>query len=258
MTTQASPTPTGNRNFARAVAKIRSVTGTDDRTATALAAALDEAGILANPDRNPLVVLRRTASGQWSSEPRTDLETQALAWDASLGRAAWLAEKIRTEMGGELAARTGLMGVRTDTERVLISAQITHNEQWAGWCRYLGITQVAPGSPEHAYVGHGHRDGVGVSILAYDAPATEARTAAAATMPYRYGGAVYDLALPLQDASGEIWDYQQLRADGMPLLSRRDDPKGGRCSLSGVDAQYGPLSTARDAAPAAAKAGEVA
>ncbi|MFD8970492.1 BN159_2729 family protein [Streptomyces sp. NPDC059568] len=251
MITQANPTPPaererGNRTIPRAIATIREITGTDDRTATVLAVALDEAGILANPSRNSLVVLRRASSGEWTAEPRTDLETQALAWDAALGRAARLAEQIRTEQGGERAPSTGLLSVRADREKVLVSAQILDTAQWSGWCRYLGITQQEPGSPAHAHIGSGHRDGVAVSIVAYDAPATEARTVAAATMPYRYGGDVYDLALPLRDQVGAIWDYRALRTDGMPLLARRDDPTGARCPLSGVDTQYGPLSTVRD------------
>ncbi|MFE7128906.1 BN159_2729 family protein [Streptomyces sp. NPDC057617] len=260
MNTQANPIPTaererGNRTIPRAIATIREVTGTDDRTATMLATALNEAGILADSSRNSLIVLRRSSSGQWTDEPRTDLETQALAWDAALGRAARLAEQIRTEQGGERAAGTGLLSVRTERERVLVSVQVTDITQWAGWCRYLGITQEEPGSPAHAYIGAGHRDGVAVSVVAYDAPATEARTVAAATMPYRYGGAVYDLALPLRDTEGAVWDYRQIRTDGMPLLSRRDDPTGARCSLGHVVQYAGPLTAVRDEAPVSAAGG---
>ncbi|WP_052744628.1 BN159_2729 family protein [Streptomyces odonnellii] len=260
MNTQANPTPPsergrGNRTIPRAIAKIREITGTDDRTATTLAVALDEAGILANPRRNSLIVLRRTSGGQWTDEPRTELEAQALAWDAALGRAARLAEQIRTEMGGEHAVGTGLLDVRTSRERVLVSAQITSVAQWAGWCRYLGITEEEPGSPEYAYIGSGHRGGVGVSVVAYDAPQTEARTVAAATMPFRYGGGVFDLALPLRDQKGGIWDYRQLRTDGMPLLSRRDDPTYARCSLARVVEFVGPLTAVRDEVPVSAAGG---
>jgi hypothetical protein len=246
--TQASPTEPTRTDplFPRAVTVIRAATGASHSSAVSLATALGRAGILAQSAG--AIVLRRGSAGQWTTEPRTDLETQALEWDAALGRAARLAEQIRTEVGGELAARTGLMTVRADAERVLVTAQITHTGQWAGWCRYLGITSASPGSPEHAYIGRGYRNGVGVTVIAYDAPATEARTAAAATMPHRYGGYVLDLALPLRDAHGEVWDYRELRADGMPLLTRRDDPTGGRCTLAGVDAQVGPLDNVRSEA----------
>jgi hypothetical protein len=168
-----------------------------------------------------------------------------MRWDASCGRAARLAEAIRTECG----EGRGLLRVQAQQDRVLVTVQVTDTAQWGAWSRYLGITEIAPGSPEHAYVGRGHRDGVAVSVVAYDGPSTASRQSAAAAMPHRHNGVVYDLALPLRDSQGDVWDYAATRADGMPLLVQRGVETQIRCSLANVLEYVGPLTTVREPLP---------
>ncbi|MFJ4009406.1 BN159_2729 family protein [Streptomyces sp. NPDC090026] len=230
-----------NKNLPAAADLIVSTIGCSRSYAETLAHALNKAGLLVDPERTHGIVLHRRATGGWSRTPRTELETQALAWDRSCRRAADVAARIEKECRG---AGSGLLGVRLDGDRILVSAQITDTQQLAEWRAYLGITSDDVQPLEYVDVEQGHRDGVAVGLTAYDAREAAAR-AAAATMPYRHGGVVYDLAIPHEDAQGDVWDYVGLREDGTPLLTMRGAAE--RCSLPNVVEYVGPLSPRRDA-----------
>ncbi|GGJ81665.1 hypothetical protein GCM10011583_11430 [Streptomyces camponoticapitis] len=242
-----------NKNIPHVIATIREVTGFTPDAANALAQALNKAGLLADRFATAGIVLRKhSATGTWTRQataavrPVTELEQQTAAWDASCARATVLAEKIEREC----AEGTGLMSVRTDGDRLLVSVQVTEAGQWASWRTYLGITVDVPQTLPYAYCGEGHRDGVSVSVLAYDAPQVEARFTAAARMPYRHGGQLYDLALPQRDSSGAVWDFHSTRTDGMPMLSMRGvDPSAAPVPLSNVVYHVGPLVAVREQLP---------
>ncbi|MGW6459352.1 BN159_2729 family protein [Streptomyces sp. NPDC055078] len=236
-----------NRNLPQVIKTVRETVGCSEAYAVQVAHALDRAQLVVDPERSYGVLLRREPSGGWSTQSRTERQTQAAAWAAACSRAAALAEQIRAECGPD----SGLMSVRSDGAQVLVTVQVTAAEQWGQWRQYLGITAEPERKPlPYAYVGSGHRAGVAVSVVAYDAPQVEARTTAAARMPYRHGGIVYDLALPQQDMDGDVWDYAECRADGMPLLTMRG-ASGERCSLAHIVDYVGPLAAVRaSSAPA--------
>ncbi|TXL91632.1 BN159_2729 family protein [Streptomyces sp. IB2014 016-6] len=242
-----------NKNIPSVRDMIRAYTGCTPEAANATTMALNKAGLLFDPFWVEGVVLRKdTATETWTREPMsnarvlTELEQQTAAWDASCARATVLAEKIRTEC----AEGSGLLRVRADGDRVLVSVQATEAGHWAQWRTYLGITEDLPQTLSYAYCGEGHRDGVAVSVVAYDGPQVEERVTAAATMPYRHGGQVYDLALPQQDSTDRVWNFHSTRTDGMPMLSMRGvDRSNATVPLANVVHHVGPLTAVREQLP---------
>ncbi|MFE0036786.1 BN159_2729 family protein [Streptomyces sp. NPDC059015] len=232
-----------NKNLPQTIQTIRESVGLTEPEASRLAHELNRSGLLVDPERSYGVVLGRRPEGGWARVPKTELELQAAAWDASCRRAAALADTVRAECPPE----SGLLSVEADGDRVRAVVHVTAADQWGQWRRYLGITTEETQPLEYAYVGSGHRDGVAVSVVAYDAPEIEARTAAAAAMPFQHGGTVYDLALPLRDAQGEVWDHAGQNNDGMPLLRMRGGAE--RCSLANVVEYVGPLTAVCDDQP---------
>lgn len=252
-----------NRNLPHAVRVIRTILASaSDDPATAIAHALNDAGLLVDAERSYGTVLHRTPAGGWSREPQpqplpkrelTDLEKQALAWDASCERAQLVAAAIQQHAGKHPAFQS----IRTDGDRVLVALQITSPAQWAEWRRYFGIRHDAERPMPYAVGGEGYRDGVRVSVMAYDVPQVQARAAQSAKRPFLLDGIVYDLALPQRDAHGNVWYFQgeQRPDDGMPLLSTDGRPE--RCSLRNVVDHVGPLTAVRTpVTPVAAKGGE--
>lgn len=254
-----------NKSFPHAVRVIRAAlaSGGNDPAAT-IARALNEVRLLVDPERSYGTVLHRTSAGGWSREPQaqqhperelTDLEQQAVAWDQSCERAQLVAAAIQKQAGRHPAFQS----VRTDGDRVLVALQITGQAQWAEWRRYFGITHDAERPLPHAVGGEGFRDGVRVSVLAYDVPQVRARAAQKAKRPFVLDGVVYDLALPQRDSSGDVWYFQgdQRPDDGMPLLSIDGRPE--RCSLANIVELAGPLLPVRmPVTPVTAKDGETA
>ncbi|WP_051905957.1 MULTISPECIES: BN159_2729 family protein [Streptomyces] len=249
-----------NKNLPHAVRVIRAAlasTGSDP--AAAIAHALNDARLLVDPERSFGRVLYRTPAGGWSDRPQpkaelTDLEQQALAWDESCERARQVAAAIEAQIG----QHREFQNVQVDKDRVLVALHITDQAQWAQWRQYFGITHAQEQSLPYAVAGDGYRDGVRVSVVAYDLPQVQARAARSAKRPFQLGGVVYDLALPQQDSEGDIWFFQGQRSDdGMPMLSVDGRPE--RCSLANIVTQVGPLTPVTDVAtPVTAQGGEVA
>ncbi|MEV0090386.1 BN159_2729 family protein [Streptomyces sp. NPDC050738] len=225
-----------NKNFPNAVRIIReALASSGSDPSAAIAHALDEGRMLVNPERSFGVVLKRNPAGRLTrigQEP-TMLEQQAHAWDISCARAQALADQIRQEC----PEGNGLIRALRDGSAVTVVVQVTTSEQWAEWCAYLCIEREGVGSPEYAYIGRGHRDGVEVTLTAYDAPVVLAQATAAAEIPYVHHGFVYDLALPQRDNTGRIWDVSGALDDGMPMLSLRGHDI--RCALDNIVTQLG-------------------
>ncbi|MFI9824467.1 BN159_2729 family protein [Streptomyces sp. NPDC052013] len=251
-----------NKNLPHAVKVIREAIGSSGSDpAAAIAHALNRAGLLVDPQRSG-IVLRRTPAGDWASqperapepEPMTELERQARAWDRSCERARKVAAAIQAHIG----EHPEFQHVQVDGDRVLVALHITDQAQWAGWRRYFGITHDGERPLPYAVCGEGYRDGVRVSVVAYDLPEVRARAARNAGRPFQLGGIVYDLALPQRDSAGDVWYFQGERSsDGMPLLSLDGRPE--RCTLRNIVALVGPLTPVRTTAtPVTAKVGEVA
>ncbi|MEV0446088.1 BN159_2729 family protein [Streptomyces spectabilis] len=244
-----------NKNLSQATKLIRETLGCSEVYATTLAHALDRARFLVDPERSYGVVLHRSSAGGWSREPQpqmTDLERQARAWDQTCERARHVASVIEQHIG----ERPEFQSIRTDGDRVLVALHITDQGQWAQWRAYFGITHDGEHPLPYAVCGEGRRDGVGVSVVAYDVPQVRARAGEVAARPFRLGGLVYDLALPQRDAQGGVWFFQGQRAeDGMPLLSLDGRPE--RCSLANVVGSAGPLTPVRTTStPVTAGGGE--
>ncbi|MEU3096589.1 BN159_2729 family protein [Streptomyces sp. NPDC006967] len=251
-----------NKNLPHAIQAIREVlaSGGDD-PATAIAHALDKAGLLTGIGRTQGLVLRRKPAGGWTQqtaqpEPTpdpqlTDLEQQAIAWDQSCQRARNVAAAIHAQIG----EHPEFQGVQSDGDHVLVSLQITEQSRWAGWRTHFGIRHDGERPLPYAVCGEGYRDGVRVSVMAYDLPEARARAVKAAKRPFQLDGDVYDLARPQRDAGGEVWYWQGERApDGMPLLSQDGRPE--RCRLDGVVAEAGPLIALTPSAAAVAESGD--
>ncbi|MET9335348.1 BN159_2729 family protein [Streptomyces cellulosae] len=204
----------------------------------------------------------------------TELERQALAWDAARERARSVALTIEREVGTHPDVRT----VRADGDTVHVLLQLEPPyARWPGWCAYFSITAAAECTAPHILAGEGSRDGVRVTAAVQPLPSgpdgepeeehargadtggadtgVEGTPEAAAAhpdgepspdgpagpmRPFLFGGTAYDLALPYRDAHGETWYFQGHRAyDGMPLMSLDGRPE--RCSLAHVAEYAGPL-----------------
>ncbi|MET9729625.1 BN159_2729 family protein [Streptomyces sp. NPDC006458] len=192
------------------------------------------------PERLSATLLRRTPDGGWSREhPQTELtelEQQALAWDASCERARQAAASIERAIG----EHADLQNIQIDGDRILVSLHITDQSRWAEWRRYFGIRHDQERPLPYMVGGQGFRDGVRVSVLAYHLPQARALAQEVAREPFEFEGIVYDLARPQQDAKGDVWFYQGERtADGMPLLSLDGRPE--RCTLANIARLSGPL-----------------
>lgn len=165
----------------------------------------------------------------------TELERQALAWDAARERARSVARAIESEVGTHPDVRS--VSVDGDTVRVLLSLAPPFS-RWAGWREYLGITVVGGAAGSRTLAGEGRRDGVRVTALVRQTGLV--RQAGGQERSFRLGDTTYDLALPYRDAHGETWYFQGRRApDGMPLMSL--DGRTERCSLVNVAQYAGPL-----------------
>ncbi|MFC8348999.1 BN159_2729 family protein [Streptomyces sp. NPDC057280] len=237
-----------NSNLTHAAGVIRAVLGSvPPEQAAAVAHALDCARLLVDPRRPPGALLYRTPGGGWSRFPRplTELERKALDWDAACARARQVAQVI----GRHLAGHLNPTDIRVDGDRVRVVLRVDGPTQWTRWRAYFGITIVGEGTRPHTVIGEGMRDGVRMTVVAHGAAATLPSAAPTApTRPFRMGDRVYDLALPLRDAHGDVWYFQGCRRqDGMPLMSVDGRPE--RCSLANVAAHLGPLTPVRAVPP---------
>ncbi|MER6208208.1 BN159_2729 family protein [Streptomyces sp. NPDC001073] len=245
-----------NGNVLHAARVIRTVLATvRSEQAAAVAHALDSASLLVDPERSFGVVLYRTPDGSWSrtARPVTELERQAMTWDASCERARHVARSIARQ----LDAHPGPHSVRAEGDRVRVLLRVDGPAQWARWRAYFGIAIVGERSEPHTLMGEGEREGVRVTVVALSAPtASPESTTGAAPRLFRIGETLYDLALPMRDGQGGIWYFEgRRRGDGMPLMALDGRPE--RCSLVNVAAYLGPMSPVlpddgTDTAPTAA------
>ncbi|MFG2144107.1 BN159_2729 family protein [Streptomyces sp. NPDC048696] len=216
---------------------------------------VEQAMTQASPERAPdneppeMIYMRRPKP---SPQNLTELEEQAIAWDATCGRARTLAAQIEALYG----ETHGLQGVRVDQDRLIVSVHVTDLHVWAEWVEYFSVTDYRSGALPHTYGGSGHRDGISVWLLGYDGPQLEQRAMEVAQRPHRHGAVVYDLALPHRDINGNVWVACGKTAEGMPLLSQVGRPE--RCSLAHVIDFVGPLLAVRDAVLPALPGGEAA
>ncbi|MFF3311441.1 BN159_2729 family protein [Streptomyces sp. NPDC002952] len=236
-----------NGNLPHAAGVIRAVLeSVRSEQATVAAHALDRARLLVDPERSFGTVLHRTPEGHWTRVPQpvTDLERQALAWDASCERARAVARTIERH----LADHAGPYGIRVDGDRVRVVLRVSDNAQWAHWRAYFSFTTVQR-TRAHAVTAEGEREGVPVTVVAHSpAPAPPPTKPSAPARPFRLGSITYDLALPLRDIHGDVWYFHGCRnRDGMPLLSIDGRPE--RCSLANVAEHLGPLSPVRPSTP---------
>lgn len=147
-------------------------------------------------------------------------------------------------MGSQYAAEPDVTGVTVDGDTVVMSLHITDRARWAAWMETLGLTEAQVTGLDYVSCGRTSWGGVPLSVLAYDVPELEIAAAAQAKRPCRYGGVVYDLALPYRDIKGDTWYFQGESSEGMPLLSVDGRPE--RCSLANIVEFSGPLSPVRE------------
>ncbi|MFE2419160.1 BN159_2729 family protein [Streptomyces hokutonensis] len=233
-----------NRSLPHAARVIRTVLpAVRTEQAVAVAHALDSARLLVDPERSFGVVLSRRPDGGWAraARPVTELERQAMSWDASCERARHAARTIERY----LDSHPGPHAVRIEGDRVRVLLRIDDLAQWARWCSYFGITVVGERTEPHTLTGEGELDGVRVTVMVLGVPTAPPEPATGARQrPFRIGETLYDLALPQRDGHGDVWYFQGYRtSDGMPLMSLDGRPE--RCSLANVAAYLGPLSPER-------------
>ncbi|MFE4647691.1 BN159_2729 family protein [Streptomyces sp. NPDC056707] len=246
-----------NKNLPQTIKIIRELLGGTGDIAQAIGHALDKAGLVVDPERTYGTVLRRTEQGWAPVTPPapdttapTDLEAQARAWDSACG----VARELASSMATQYAAEPDVTGVTADGDTVVVSLHITDPARWAGWLQSFGLAESQLIRLDYAVCGRTSWGGVPLSVLAYDVPELQAAEVARARRPYRYGGVVYDLALPHRDTNGDTWFFQGETSEGMPLLSIDGRPE--RCSLSNVVEFSGPLSPVRELLTVAAPGGE--
>ncbi|MFD8687984.1 BN159_2729 family protein [Streptomyces sp. NPDC059651] len=237
-----------NKNLPATITMVRSLLSGDGDVAQAIGHALDQAGLLVDPERTYGAVLRRGPEG-WvpvtpptpsSAEPTTGLEDQARAWDDACGRARQLAAAMVTQY----AAEPDVTSVTVDGDTVVMSLHITDPARWAAWMETLGLTEAQVTGLDYVSCGRTSWGGVPLSVLAYDVPELDVAAAVQAKRPYRYAGVLYDLAVPHEDSQGDRWFFQGESADEMPLLSMDGRPE--RCTLASVVELVGPLSPVRE------------
>ncbi|MGQ4358514.1 BN159_2729 family protein [Streptomyces sp. SAS_272] len=239
-----------NKNLPQTMQVICAAMASSGSDPAAIAHALDSARLLVDPERSFGTLLHRTPGGGWAREhpehqEQTELEQQALAWDTSCERARQVAAVIE----GHIGQHPEFQNLQLDGDRILVALHVTDQAQWGGWRRYFGITHDKEQPLPYAVAGDGYRDGVRVSVIAYDLPQTRARAAQSAKRPFQLDGIVYDLARPQRDGQGGVWYFHgQRTADGMPLLVMDGRPE--RCTLANIVRQVGPL-TAVTTAPSA-------
>ncbi|MCI3240237.1 BN159_2729 family protein [Streptomyces spinosisporus] len=256
-----------NKNFPHALKVVRQAIASSGHhdLAAAIVHGLNSAGLLVDPERSYGMLLTRAPAGGWAKavddtvtptegprehqahvEPpaagpapetqRTELEQQAAAWDEACGRARQVAAQIRRHIG----EHRSFQNVQLDGDRVLVALHIVDQGEWVQWRRYFGITHDKETALPYMVAGDGYRDGIRVSVVAYDLPEARKHALSIAKEPFEFEGVVYDLALPQQDGDGDEWFYQGVRtADGMPLLSLDGRPE--RCSLANIVRMRGPL-----------------
>ncbi|MFD3835361.1 BN159_2729 family protein [Streptomyces sp. NPDC058642] len=236
-----------NKNFPHAVKVVReAIASSGSDPAAAIVHALGAAGLMVDPEKTYGMVQRRPVNDgqcELQEQPeRTELEAQALAWDASCQRARRVAAAIEQHISDHPA----FQNVQVDGDRVLVALHIVDQvQQWGEWRRYFGITHDKETALPYMVAGDGYRDGVRVSVVAYDLPVARKLALKIAKEPFEFEGIVYDLALPQRDDRGDVWFYQGLRtADGMPLLSIDGRPE--RCTLANLARQAGPLTAVTD------------
>ncbi|MEV1079925.1 BN159_2729 family protein [Streptomyces sp. NPDC050211] len=252
-----------NKNFPHAVRIVRKALGSGGSDpAAAIVHALNSTGLLVDPEksygmepqRTPVDGGPREHQEQPQLPPRTELEEQALAWDESCERARRVAAVIQRHIGEHPA----FQNIQLDGDRILVALHIVNQSQWGQWRRYFGIRHDKETALPYMVAGDGYRDGVRVSVVAYDLPEARKHAQQIAKAPFEFQGIVYDLALPQQDGAGEVWFYQGVRtADGMPLLSVDGRPE--RCTLANIVRLSGPLTPVKGAAtPVTDEGGEAA
>ncbi|TXS36966.1 BN159_2729 family protein [Streptomyces sp. OR43] len=237
-----------NKNLPQTIKVVRELlSGTGD-VAQAIAHALDQQHLLVDPERTYGAVLRRTPEG-WvpvtppapsSAESAAGLEDQARAWDNACGRARQLAAAMVTQY----AAEPDVTGVTVDGDTVVMSLHITDPARWVAWMETLGLTEAQVTGLDYVSCGRTSWGGVPLSVLAYDVPELDVAAAVQSKRPCRYGGVVYDLAVPYRDIKGDTWYFQGETSEGMPLLSVDGRPE--RCSLANIVEFSGPLSPVRE------------
>ncbi|MET8898530.1 BN159_2729 family protein [Streptomyces albogriseolus] len=97
----------------------------------------------------------------------TELERQALAWDAARERARSVALAIEREVGTHPDVRT--VWADGDTVHALLRLEPPY-ARWPGWCAYFGITAAAECTAPHILAGEGSRDGVRVTAAVQPLP----------------------------------------------------------------------------------------
>ncbi|MGW3442225.1 BN159_2729 family protein [Streptomyces sp. NPDC001076] len=244
-----------NKIFPHAVKVVRAAIGSSGSDpAAAIVHALNSAGMLVDPEKSyGAVTDRAPADGgpREHQEPAdlpvrrqpqtTELEEQALAWDQACAWAHDVADRIKAA----LVEHPAFQGLQVDGDRILVSLHIVNQAQWGEWRRYFGIQHDKETALPYVVAGDGYRDGVRVSVMAYDLPEARAHAVRIAKAPFELNGIVYDLALPQQDPQGDVWYFQGQQAEsGMPLLSM--DGRSERCSLAKIIEQQGPLTPVTD------------
>lgn len=245
-----------NKNFPHVLKVVREALALSaGDPAAGVVHALNSAGLLVDPERSFGALLHRTPEGGWAREHQehaelpaapqqtvppqnqlTELEQQAAAWDEACGRARRVAALIQRHIG----EHRSFQNVQVDGDRVLVALHIVNQDEWAQWRRYFGIRHDKETALPYMVAGDGYRDGIRVGVVAYDLPEARRHAKQIAREPFEFEGIVYDLAVPQQDANGDVWFFQGVRtADGMPLLSVDGRPE--RCTLANVARQAGPL-----------------
>ncbi|WP_329139848.1 BN159_2729 family protein [Streptomyces sp. NBC_01476] len=153
------------------------------------------------------------------------------------------ARRTASSLAAAYGAHPDVVSVLTEDERVVMIMHIRELSAWYVHRSMLGIRPETVLCHQDVCIGTAMLVATPVRLVGHGVPGLLAQAAAAAQEPYRLWDRVYDLAAPLEDGHGTLWQHRGGWApDGVPLLV----PYGRRepCRLPTVLRMAGSLEAA--------------
>lgn len=158
-----------------------------DQLAVTVARDLDEAGLLADPERTLGLVMHRVPGGGWTVaagamrrpvdvgdgpmlELAETLSPEAEAWAERCARA----DRLAARLAEGCALRPEVTSVQASHELVIVTLDVTDLAYFEPWLPYLSVDPAAVRSIGYAAIAEGVLEGVPVRLVAYRVPELQA------------------------------------------------------------------------------------